>query len=59
MDVIIKIIVRLEVFTTATMKNAVFWGVKPCGAYKNQRYGGTCRLQSGRQESARNDVSYN
>jgi hypothetical protein len=23
------------------MKNAVFWDVKPCGYYKNRRFGGT------------------
>jgi hypothetical protein len=26
------------------MKNAVFWGVMPCGSFKNQRFGGMYRL---------------
>jgi hypothetical protein len=33
--------VRFEVFTTVTMKNAVFWDVTPCGSYKNRHFGGT------------------
>jgi hypothetical protein len=36
--------VRFEVFTEATMKNAVFWDVTPCGSCKNGRFGGTLRL---------------
>jgi hypothetical protein len=27
--------VRLEVFTAVTMKNGVFWDVRPCGSCKN------------------------
>jgi hypothetical protein len=34
-------IVRVEVFTAATMKNGVFWDVTPCGCCKNRRFGGT------------------
>jgi hypothetical protein len=26
------------------MKNAVVWGLAPCGFIKNRRFGGTCRL---------------
>jgi hypothetical protein len=37
-------IVRFEVFTVVTMKNAVFWVVMPCGSCKNRRFGGTWRL---------------
>jgi hypothetical protein len=33
--------VRFEVFTAATMKNAVFWVVKMCGSCENLRFGGT------------------
>jgi hypothetical protein len=32
---------RFEVFTAVTMKNVVFWDVKPCGSCKNRRFGGT------------------
>jgi hypothetical protein len=32
--------VRFEVFAEATMKNAVFWDVTPCGSRKNRRFGG-------------------
>jgi hypothetical protein len=27
--------IRFEVFTAVTMKNDVFWDVKPCGSCKN------------------------
>jgi hypothetical protein len=37
--------VRFEVFTAVTMKNAVFWDVRPCGSYKNRHFGGTCSLR--------------
>jgi hypothetical protein len=33
--------VRFEVFTAVTMKNDVFWDVKPFGSCKNRRFGGT------------------
>jgi hypothetical protein len=33
--------VRFEVFTAVTMKNGVFWDVKPRGSCKNRRFGGT------------------
>jgi hypothetical protein len=33
--------VRSEVFTAVTMKNGVFWVVRPCGSCKNRRFGGT------------------
>jgi hypothetical protein len=36
--------VRFEVFTTVTMKNAVFWDVTPCASCKNRRFGGIYRL---------------
>jgi hypothetical protein len=29
--------VRFEIFTAATMKNAVFWDVAPCTSYVNRR----------------------
>jgi hypothetical protein len=34
------IIVRFEVFTAVTMKNAVFWDVTPCGSSKSRHFGG-------------------
>jgi hypothetical protein len=34
-------VVRFEVFTALTMKNGVFSDVTPCGACKNQCFGGT------------------
>jgi hypothetical protein len=40
--IIHKYRVRFEVFTGATMKNGVLWGVTPCGSCKNGRFGGTC-----------------
>jgi hypothetical protein len=33
--------VRFEVFTAMTMKNGVFWDVRPCGSCQNRRFGGT------------------
>jgi hypothetical protein len=33
--------VRFEIFTAATMKNAIIWDVMPCGSCKNRRFGGT------------------
>jgi hypothetical protein len=38
-------LVGFEVFMAATMKNAVFWDVAPCGFIINRRFGGTFRLQ--------------
>jgi hypothetical protein len=32
--------VRFEVFTTVTMKNAVFWDVAPCRSWVKRRFGG-------------------
>jgi hypothetical protein len=38
-------IVRFEVFTAVTIKNAVFWDVAPCRSCKlNRCFGGTYRL---------------
>jgi hypothetical protein len=37
-------LVRLEVFTAVTMKNAVFWDVVPCIYCVNRRFGGTYLL---------------
>jgi hypothetical protein len=34
--------VRFEFFTAVTKKNAAFWDVKPCGSWKNRRFGGKC-----------------
>jgi hypothetical protein len=41
----IILLVRFEVFTAVTMKNAVFWDVAPCTSCVNRRFGGTHRLQ--------------
>jgi hypothetical protein len=38
------VIVRSEVFTAVTMKNADFWDVASCRSCVNQRFGGTIRL---------------
>jgi hypothetical protein len=38
---LIYTVLRFEVFTAVTMKNAVFWYVMPCGSCKNRRFGGT------------------
>jgi hypothetical protein len=35
--------IRFEVFTAVTMKNAVFWDVRPRGSSKNRCFGGTQR----------------
>jgi hypothetical protein len=35
--------VSSEPMTILFLKNAVFWGVAPCGFIINQRFGGTCR----------------
>jgi hypothetical protein len=34
-----SLLVRFEVFTAVTMKNAVFWDVMPCCSCKNRRFG--------------------
>jgi hypothetical protein len=39
-----KTIVRFEIFTEVTMKNAVFWDVAPCRYCINRRFGRTYRL---------------
>jgi hypothetical protein len=48
--------VRFDVFTAVTMKNALFWDVKPCGSCRNRRFGGTYRLhhQDEKNRRARN-----
>jgi hypothetical protein len=43
-----------EVFTSATMKNAVSWDVASCGFITNRCFGGTCRLHL---QSKRNNAS--
>jgi hypothetical protein len=37
-------LVRFEVFTAVTMKNAVFWDVAPCRSCVTRRFGGTYHL---------------
>jgi hypothetical protein len=56
-----KYSVRFEVFTAVTMKNGVFWNVKPCGSCKNRRFGGTWRLlhQGDKNRWTRNNTSCN
>jgi hypothetical protein len=34
------VMVKFEVFTAVTMKNAVSWDVPPCGCCKNRRFRG-------------------
>jgi hypothetical protein len=38
------VVVRFEVFTAVTMKNAVFWDMAPCRSCVNGRFGGTYLL---------------
>jgi hypothetical protein len=59
--VICEYIVRLEVITALTMKNAVLWDETPCGFCKNRRFGGTYRLHhhTDNNQRARNNVSSN
>jgi hypothetical protein len=33
--------VRFDVSTAVTIRNDVFWDVRPCGSCKNRRFGGT------------------
>jgi hypothetical protein len=33
--------VRFEIFTSVTMKNGIFWDVRPCGSCKIRCFGGT------------------
>jgi hypothetical protein len=49
-------LVRSEVFTVVTMKNAVFWDVALCRYFVNRRFGGTYRphLQGIRNPQAMN-----
>jgi hypothetical protein len=51
--------IRFEVFMEATMKNAVFWDVMPCGSCKNQCFGGTSHVhhQGDKNRRARNASS--
>jgi hypothetical protein len=48
--------VTFELFTAATMKNAMVWDVMPCGSCKNRRVGGSYRLnhQGDKNRPARN-----
>jgi hypothetical protein len=50
-------IVRVEVFTAVTMKNAVFWDFAPCRCGVNRRIGGTYRLHLlGRRKNPRSHL---
>jgi hypothetical protein len=53
--------IRFEVFTEATMKDGVFWDVRPCDTCKNRRFVGMyCpHHQDGRNWRARSNVSSN
>jgi hypothetical protein len=48
-------LVRFEVFTAVTMKNAVFWDVTPCGSCKNRPFGGTYLHQDETNQRAHPD----
>jgi hypothetical protein len=54
-------VLRFEVFTAVTRKNAVFCDVTPCGCCKDRRLGGSYRLhhKSDKNEGARSNVSSN
>jgi hypothetical protein len=45
--------VSFEVFTTVTMKNAVFWDITPCGSFTS-----SCHPDDGGTKFLRNIVSY-
>jgi hypothetical protein len=51
--------VRVEVFATVTLKNAVFSYVTACGFCKDGRFGRKCRLllRGGKNQRARYNVS--
>jgi hypothetical protein len=57
----VEVYVVFEVFTAATMKNAVFWEVTPCGSCKYRSLGGTYRLhnQGDRNRRSRKGVRSN
>jgi hypothetical protein len=40
MIIMLDKLVRFEVFTVVTIKNAVFWDVTSCRSYVNRRFGG-------------------
>jgi hypothetical protein len=50
---------KIWVVHTVTMKNAVFWDVRPCGSCKNRRSGGTYHLhhQGNKNRQFRNNFS--
>jgi hypothetical protein len=51
-------VVRFEVFTAVTMKNAVFWDIPKCGSCKNRHFGGTYRHHQGdKNRMAKNNLS--
>jgi hypothetical protein len=56
-----KFLVRFEVFTVVTTKNAVFWDNRLCGSCENRRFLGTCRLHHHGDKNwrAKNGVSNN
>jgi hypothetical protein len=52
---------RFEVVMAVTMKNAVFWDVKPYGSCKDRRFGETYRIhhQGEKNQRTSNNVSSN
>jgi hypothetical protein len=54
-------LVRFEVFTAVTLKNAVFWDVTPCGSCNNRRFERNYWLhqQSAKNQQGRNNVIIN
>jgi hypothetical protein len=58
-SVVITYDVGFEVFTAATIKNAIFWDVAPCRSCVNRRFGGTYPLHlQGRKIRQRETTSY-
>jgi hypothetical protein len=51
---------KSEIFTTMTMKNAVFWELTPCDSCKNRRFGGThLHYQVGKNLQVKNKITNN
>jgi hypothetical protein len=52
---------EFEVFTSVTIKKAVFWDVTPCVSCKNRLFGGVYRFrhQGDKNRRASNNVSSN
>jgi hypothetical protein len=57
MNLKLPIVVRFEVFTVVTMKNAVLWDVVPCRYCINGSFGGKYRLHLQGRRKKKKSVS--